>query len=174
MIVTSMDRLPTRSARTDRLERIQYPVSSRLARMRALSRLMDNSITLPGGYRIGIDPLLGLLPGIGDFLASTLSLWLIYDAARLGIQKRILMRMVVNVLFDTLTGSIPVLGDIVDATWKANARNMRLVEMNYGPATRERPLAKLIGVFLLAAVCIYGALFTVLYLIVQAVLSLFR
>src|SRR6478672_8887956 len=91
--------------------RIVQPPNRRLGRMRFLSRLLDNCILLPGGYRIGLDPIIGLLPAVGDFLTATLSVWLIYDAARLGISKRSLFKMGANVLFDSVAGSLPVLGD---------------------------------------------------------------
>ena len=155
-------------------ERITYPVNPRLERMRFLSRLLDNSIPLPGGYRIGLDPLIGLVPVAGDFVASTLSVWLIYDAARLGLPLRVLGRMTVNVLIEATVGSIPFLGDIFDATWKANARNMRLVEQHYSPTLRERVPRKLgatVGLLLLG---LYGLIFGILYLIGLGIYSLFN
>ena len=125
-------------------QRIEYPESPRLNRMRRLTRLLDTSIGLPGGYRIGIDPILGLLPGIGDFLGASLSFYLIYEAARLGMPKRILFKMTVNVLVETLVGEIPILGDLFDMAWKANFRNMRMVEAHYNPAQPERSAAQII------------------------------
>lgn len=139
-------------------ERIEYPVSRRLERMRAFSRLLDTAFQLPGGFRIGIDPLIGLVPGIGDVIATGLSIWLIYDAARLGIRKRILALMTFNVIVEAAVGVFPIVGDIFDAVWKANVRNMRLVEKDYRPAMKERSLWKLFaflsGIFIL----VYGSL----------------
>lgn len=156
-----------------RPQRIEYPVPGRLARMRALSRLLDNSISLPGGYRIGIDPLIGLIPGVGDLLTSTLSAWFIYDAARLGLPKRILFRMALNVAVESLLGFIPLVGDLVDAVWKANARNMRLVEQHYHPALPGRSARRLIGTFAALLILLYAAAFTSAYLAVRFVLSFF-
>jgi hypothetical protein len=168
-----MEQLPTPQPGGDRAERIEYPTNQRLARMRLITRLLDNAIVLPGGYRIGLDPLVGLLPGVGDFLASSFSLILIYDAARLGVRKRVLARMVLNVIVDSLVGSIPMLGDLFDAAWKANARNLRMVEGEYNPNRKERPLRSILGFLFLAIVLIYAAVFFAFYLVFRAIMQLF-
>ena len=157
----------------EKLERIEHPVNRRLIRMRYLSRLLDTSIGLPGGYRIGIDPIIGLVPGIGDVISSGLSVWLVYDAARLGISKRVLARMVLNVVLEAAVGVVPLLGDIFDAAWKANVRNMRLVEASYNPALKERSFWKMIAVLLAAVVIIYGSLFLAFYLFFTWVFAMF-
>jgi hypothetical protein len=133
-----------------RAQVIASPANNRLRRMRFLSRLLDNSIPLPGGYRIGLDPIIGLAPGVGDLIASTLSLWLVYDAAMLGLPKRILARMLLNIAIETLVGTFPLLGDFLDAVWKANARNMQLVELHYTAALQPRSL----GAIALVLLCI--------------------
>lgn len=156
-----------------RATRMAPPRNSRLERMRFLSRLLDNSIPLPGGYRVGLDPVMGLLPGVGDFLGATLSLWLIYDAARLGLKKRVLALMLGNVLMDSVAGSVPVIGDLVDAAWKANARNMRLVEKHHSPTLKERSLAGMAAWFLGILLVFYGTLFGLLYLVFSLIRSLF-
>lgn len=97
-------------------------------RLRWLARLLDDSIPIPGtGYSIGLDPLLGLAPGIGDAAAMGISAYIIFEGWRLGAANRTLAAMVLNVLLDTLSGSIPVVGDVVDAAFKANQRNLRLL-----------------------------------------------
>src|SRR5579871_5811664 len=85
--------------------RIIYPDNPRYRRIRFLSVLMDQSIVLPNGYRIGLDPLLGLVPGIGDMVGALISCYLVYEAARLGLKKRVLVRMLGNIGIDTLVGS---------------------------------------------------------------------
>ena len=72
---------------TGRAERIVYPPNPRLERLRFLANLLDTCITLPGGYRIGLDPILGLVPGVGDVIGAGLSLYLVREAANLGIPK---------------------------------------------------------------------------------------
>ena len=169
-----MDEPPRIEGSADgKLERIEYPASRRLERMRWLSRLLDTSIGLPGGYRIGIDPIIGLVPGIGDVISSGLSVWLVYDAIRLGLKKRIIARMVINVVIEAAVGVVPVLGEIFDAAFKANVRNMRLVEANYTPALKERSLWKIITVLLGAIVMVYGSLFLAFYLFFTWVFAMF-
>ena len=157
-----------------RAQRIEIPVSRRLERMRSLSRLLDTAFTLPGGFRIGIDPIIGLIPAIGDFIASSLSIWFLYDAARLGIPKRILTLMVLNVMLEAVVGAIPVLGNVADAIWKANARNMALVERHYRPALRERSLIKMVAFVIGSLVLIYGSIAFVLFLLFSWVVKTFE
>jgi Domain of unknown function (DUF4112) len=118
---------------TGRAERIVYPPNPRLERIRFLANLLDTCIVLPGGFRIGLDPILGLIPGVGDVLGAALSLYLVQQASKLGIRKWILLKMVGNVAIETLLGTIPVIGDGFDAFWKANVRNLRLIELHYSP-----------------------------------------
>jgi hypothetical protein len=94
-----------------------------------LSYLLDDVIRIPGTpYRIGIDPLLDLLPIGGDFLGTAFSVYIVLEAARLGIPRAALVQMVLNILVDTVIGTVPVLGTVVDATWKANGKNIALLE----------------------------------------------
>ena len=100
-----------------------------MRRVRVLAQLLDNSITIPGtGRKIGLDPIVGLIPGIGDFIGAVLSAYIILEAARADVSGFMLVRMVANVGFDTLLGSIPVIGDVFDAMWKSNSRNVSLLE----------------------------------------------
>ncbi len=92
-----------------------------------LSWLLDESIPLPGGYRIGLDGFLGLIPGVGDFIGGLLSSVLIYKANQIGVPRMVLMRMIINMLIDSTVGAIPILGDIFDFVWKANKRNANLL-----------------------------------------------
>jgi Domain of unknown function (DUF4112) len=101
----------------------------RLKRMRQLSRLLDSAIVIPGTKkRIGLDPIIGLIPGGGDTVSAMLSSYIIIEAARIGIPREALVRMVMNVLIDTIVGAVPVFGDVFDVFSKANLRNMQIVE----------------------------------------------
>lgn len=100
----------------------------RLQRLQSLSRLLDSIIPLPGGYRIGIDGLLGLIPGIGDIAGGVASSYIIIESARLGASATTLLRMVFNVLVESIIGLIPFLGDLFDFVWKANEKNTALME----------------------------------------------
>ncbi|HEY7636714.1 MAG TPA: DUF4112 domain-containing protein [Gemmatimonadales bacterium] len=103
--------------------------AKRVGRLRRLSYVLDNSIPIPGTpFRIGLDSIIGLVPGIGDLVGGAFSLYIILEAARLGASRTLLARMGWNVALDVLVGAVPVLGDLFDAGWKANMRNLDLLE----------------------------------------------
>lgn len=111
-------------------------------RLRRLSYVLDNSIPVPGtGYRIGIDPLLGLVPVWGDVAGAILSAYIVVNALKLGISRKVLLTMIYNILAETIIGVVPVLGNIFDATWKANMRNMRLLEGYIGSPSPGRKVS---------------------------------
>jgi len=98
-------------------------------RVRVLAKLLDDSIAIPGtGWKIGFDPIVGLIPGIGDLIGAVLSGYIILEAARAEVPLYTLARMLVNVGIDTLVGSIPAVGDLFDAAWKSNTKNVALLE----------------------------------------------
>jgi Domain of unknown function (DUF4112) len=101
----------------------------RLKRMRQISKLLDSAMVIPGTkQRIGLDPILGLIPGGGDTVSAALSGYIIIEAARMGLPREALIKMVMNIAIDTVAGSVPVVGDIFDVVSKANLRNMQIVE----------------------------------------------
>ena len=109
-----------------------WQVRERLAR---LAWLLDSSIPIPGTpWRIGLDPLIGLFPVVGDLAGVLLSSYIVREAAALGVSRSILARMVFNVALEGLVGMIPFAGDVFDAAYKANQRNVRLLS-----AWLERP-----------------------------------
>ena len=117
-------------------------------RVRRLSQFLDNAITVPGtNYRIGVDPLLGLFPGMGDYLGAFLSGYIVFEAARLGTSRATLGRMVFNIILETIVGLIPGIGDIFDVFWKANAKNTELLEKHIAT---EGTLQKTDWLFLIA------------------------
>lgn len=87
---------------------------------------MDRSIPLGGGYSVGLDPIIGLIPGLGDLFGTLVSSYVVLLAHRAGIPKPTLLRMVANVGIDALVGAIPFAGDLFDFAFKANARNLEL------------------------------------------------
>lgn len=98
-------------------------------RLRQISRLLDNAITIPGTQvGIGLDPLMGLLPIGGDMIGLMFSIYIIIESARLGVSKSTIGRMIVNIIIDGLVGAIPMLGDIFDVAWTANKYNMKMLE----------------------------------------------
>ncbi len=104
---------------------------ARLARMRAAARLLDSQFRIPGtNIRFGLDAIAGLVPGVGDFAGAVASAYFVYEAARLGAPGTVLARMVTNVGIEALVGAVPILGDLFDVAFKANNRNMRLLEQH--------------------------------------------
>ena len=103
--------------------------SLRLDRLRRVAQLYDSGIRIPGTrFTIGLDPLIGLIPGLGDLIGAGVAIWIVAEAAHLGVSGFVLLRMVLNIAIDTLGGAIPVAGDVFDALWKANVKNVRLLE----------------------------------------------
>ncbi|TDR85203.1 DUF4112 domain-containing protein [Enterovirga rhinocerotis] len=99
-----------------------------IARLDALSRLLDNAFVVPGTkIRFGLDGVIGLVPGIGDMITTGLSAYLIFEARRLGLPRRAIARMVANLAFDAAIGIVPLVGDAADVMFKANRRNMRIL-----------------------------------------------
>ena len=121
-----------------------------LQRLRALSHLLDNAIPIPGLGRIGLDPILGLLPGGGDLFAGLLSAYIVIEGARLGAPAASLTRMVFNILLEVLLGTAPVVGDLFDAAWKANAKNVALLEAHMQNPQPSRQADKRFVILLIA------------------------
>jgi hypothetical protein len=127
---------------------------------RRVAWLLDDVIRIPGTkLRIGIDPLLGLLPVGGDVAGGVLSGYIILAAARAGAPSAILLRMGVNVLIDAVVGTVPLLGDLFDAGWKANRRNALLLQQYVDkPAPVKRSSrAVVVLVLLVLALVLIGA-----------------
>lgn len=104
-------------------------VASRISRVRVLAKLLDNSISIPGTrWKIGLDPIIGLVPVIGDMIGAVLSGYIVVEAARAEIPAFTLARMLLNVAIDALLGAVPAAGDVFDAVWKANIKNVALLE----------------------------------------------
>jgi hypothetical protein len=99
-----------------------------LRRLERLAIVLDSAIVVPGtNLRFGVDALLGLFPGGGDVVGAALSGYIVYESWRLGVPASGLARMIGNVLTDTLLGAVPIAGDLFDAAWKANLRNIGIL-----------------------------------------------
>jgi hypothetical protein len=97
-------------------------------RLRWLARVTDTQFQVPGlGWRFGWDAIIGLAPGIGDAVTTAISIYIILEAVRLGVSRWTLLRMIGNVAVDAAVGAVPLLGDLFDAAWKSNVRNLRLL-----------------------------------------------
>jgi hypothetical protein len=145
----------------------------RLRRLRLLARFLDSAIPLPGGYRIGFDGIVGLLPGVGDLAGSLASSYIIIESARLGASTGTLARMVFNVLVDSLIGLIPFLGDLFDFVWKANDKNVQLLEKELLTNPPEStPKARLSAALILVVTLMLAAVSLFAYLLFQLFLRL--
>jgi hypothetical protein len=102
---------------------------------------MDDLITVPGTkFGLGLDALVGLLPGVGDVLSSTIACTIVFDALRRRVPVPVLARMGLNVLLDVLLGLLPAAGDLLDIAFRANSRNLRLLETSLATGRDSRPL----------------------------------
>ncbi|MFE4106263.1 DUF4112 domain-containing protein [Almyronema epifaneia] len=100
-----------------------------LNRIRRISRLMDSAIRIPGiGFRIGLDPIIGLVPGVGDAIATVVSAYILFLAARFRLPAGVLGWMVFNIALEAVVGAVPLVGDLFDAYYKSNIRNLALLE----------------------------------------------
>jgi hypothetical protein len=107
-----------------------------LDRVRRFARLLDSAFVVPGTrFRFGLDPLLGLIPGIGDLVSPVLGLLVLAHAMRLRVPRVVQLRMAINVAVDALVGEIPILGDLFDFAWRANDWNLALLERHAAAPT---------------------------------------
>ncbi|WP_236739092.1 DUF4112 domain-containing protein [[Phormidium ambiguum] IAM M-71] len=113
-----------------------------LNRIRKFTYLMDSAFRIPViGFRFGLDPIVGLIPGAGDIVSTAFSAYLIYLAARFRLPPQIFRQMIFNVALEAVIGTVPLVGDIFDAFYKSNIRNLALLEKHLGiddPETTEQ------------------------------------
>lgn len=159
-VSTPDDRAPGRAAALQRLDSLSY--------------FLDNSIRVPGtSARFGMDAVIGLVPGVGDAAGALMSAYIVVQAARLGAPASSLARMLLNVGIEALFGAVPVLGDLFDAAYKANARNVALLrgELQRPGSTRRSSTAVVLAV-VLALVLILGAMGWLAVMVLSAVARL--
>ncbi|MEG4344196.1 DUF4112 domain-containing protein [Microcoleus sp. A003_D6] len=151
-----------------------YHVAS-LRRIRRISHLLDNAIPIPGTkYRIGLDPILGLIPGGGDLVSSIFAGYVVFKSAQMGVPQETLVKMAANIVFDTVAGTVPVAGDLLDVAWKANVKNIELLDAHLGSPEQGKKAdwlfvaALLLGLMLIVggviflSVMLFGWLFQVI------------
>ena len=136
-----------------------------------MARLWDEAIRLPIIGRVGLDAVVGLVPGIGDIAGGLMAGYGLVIAARLRAPAAILLRMLLNIAVDTLGGVVPLVGDIFDSQWKANTRNLALLEAWLAEPQRARRRSVILLLAVAAAFC---ALVTLtVWLAVQVVAWIF-
>ncbi len=139
--------------------------SSEVATRKQLQRLawvLDSSIRLPGGYRIGVDGIIGLIPGFGDALGAGLSSYIVIKAVSLNVPIIVLIRMMINVVLELVIGVIPIIGDMFDFMYKANERNVKLINEHLDSPHRTRRQSRYIVLVLLLVILGMIVLATVL------------
>lgn len=144
-----------------------------LARVRGLAGLLDSAIRIPGtSFRVGLDPILGLIPGVGDVAAGAMGAYVLLVAAQAGVPRVVLVRMLANLGVDALVGAVPLLGDLFDAGFKANNRNVALLERALARPTETGRASRGFVALLLAALLllVVGGV-TVAVLLVRALLG---
>lgn len=132
---------------------------ARLDQLRRLARLLDDGLRIPGTQiGIGLDPIIGLIPGVGDAAGAIMGAAILMEAARRGVPRATLVRIVGNVVLDAALGSVPVAGDLFDVFWKANRRNMSLLERHAAdPIAARRDDRTLVWVLCGAALVVVAA-----------------
>ena len=101
----------------------------KLLRLKRLSEKLDNAFTVPGTQRkIGFDPLIGLIPGGGALIGGIISIYILHSGIRMGVPREIIIRMFSNIVLEFIIGCVPIIGDLFDAVWKSNQRNVKLIE----------------------------------------------
>ena len=120
----------------------------RLELIKRISYILDSAIPIPGTkYRVGLDPIIGLIPGIGDALTSLVSSYIVLSGMQMNVSRWTLVRMVFNIMIESVVGIVPVVGDVFDAYWKSNERNRVLLE-----ASMNNPKAKAVDKIFVASV----------------------
>lgn len=111
------------------VDSVRSTALSRVQRMRRLATIMDSAYRIPGTrWTIGLDSLLGLVPGIGDVATTAVAGFIVREAIQLGVRKRTITRMIGNIAVDLAVGTIPLLGDVFDFAFKSNLKNVALLE----------------------------------------------
>jgi len=139
-----------------------------------LSRMMDGLFRIPGtGWRVGLDALVGLIPGVGDFATTAVSFYILAAGVRYRVPKATLLRMAANIGVDYLLGAVPVLGDILDVAWKSNQMNVELLRQRASVSPEEAKSGRVsdwlfLGVILVALLLmLVGSVVVSLWLLAQ-------
>jgi hypothetical protein len=145
----------------------------RLERLRRLGYLLDNSVPIPGTrFRIGLEAIVGLVPGIGDLVGGGFSLYIILQAARIGVPASLLARMGWNLVIDVVVGAIPFLGDMFDAGFKANTRNLALLDRHaQAPVQSRRASRRFVAALAILLVLVLVGAFALAVFLVQLAFS---
>ena len=152
-----------------RLRPLTQGQQARLVALRRVAELMDSAFMVPGTtYRIGLDPIIGLIPWIGDLVSPLFTVALLWQARDVRVPKVVLARMIFNAAVDAIVGAIPFAGDLFDFSWKANQWNMALLERH---AYEQRPASLADWAFVLAMIAIVIVLAAVPFVVAGWLIS---
>jgi hypothetical protein len=131
--------------------------ADRLRWVEGVARLMDSQFRLPGTrFRFGLDPLLGLVPIVGDLSSTAVSVALLLTMMRHGASGSVVVRMALNIFIDTVVGAIPLIGNIFDFAYKSNERNVALLRRHYAEGKHNGSGKGLVALLLVAFVALAG------------------
>jgi hypothetical protein len=148
-----------RKGRLTRLRALTPQQEQRLSGLRKIAQFLDNAFVVPGtSYRVGLDPIIGLIPGIGDLISPLFTIGMLLHARELGVPKVVQARMLVNVAIDTLVGVIPLFGDLFDFAWKANEMNLALLELHAREERGASPGDWAFVILMITLVVVLGAI----------------
>jgi Domain of unknown function (DUF4112) len=158
--------MPVRLRNSTHVYRAEERLPARDPWIETLAYLMDGAIPI-GRWSIGIDPLLGLVPGFGDLIGAFISLVIVMRAVQAGVPRIAVARMMTNIAIDTLIGAIPVVGDAFDFAYKANLKNLRIYEesLHSGHRAAARHWAFFVALFLGVTAVIAGVVFGLIALV---------
>lgn len=156
----------------------QPPATDSLASLALLVKVLEDSIPLPFlKRRVGLDAVLGLVPGVGDAIGAAVSSFIIWESVRRGVPAHVALKMLVNVAIDSVVGAVPFLGDLFDAGWKSNTKNLELLreslEENRGAHERTPKQVKTLLLILIGGslVCFVVAVLFLLRFLVKLVVG---
>ncbi|MGI8637481.1 MAG: DUF4112 domain-containing protein [Segetibacter sp.] len=149
--------------------------NSQLRYLDSLAKLMDSQFKIPGtNMRFGLDPIIGLIPGAGDLSTFAISAFMLFVMIRNGASGFVLARMILNVLIDTLIGSIPLIGDVFDFGFKSNTKNMRLMREHYIEGRHRGSAWKVILPVLIIFFALFALVVWMIYLFIAFIYHKFR
>ena len=149
-------------------ELVTEPLPVRIDGLRTLVRLLDDAFVIPGtNFRFGLESLIGLFPAFGDVAGGLMSSAVIVTAARAGAPRLVIARMLGNAVIDVIVGTVPLLGDLFDAGWKANRRNLNLLEayLERPRETRQTSMLFVVGALALLALTVAASIFIAVLLV---------
>ena len=134
-----------------------FDADERLRWVTRVAHLMDSQFQLPGTrFRFGLDPLLGLVPIVGDLSTTVVSVALLLTMLRHGASGAVVVRMALNILIDTVVGAIPILGNVFDFAYKSNERNVALLRRHYAEGQHPGSGRGLVVLLLLGFIIVFS------------------